>query len=81
MQSARRSHRFQEALTVYSTSQLKDGMRNEVKEAAKKEAVKAGALESSIEIVELEEIPLAYLPSNAVRFRVKAVGKLAAVSL
>ena len=28
------------------------------------------------EIVDLEEIPLAYLPSNAVRFRVKAVGEL-----
>ncbi len=48
----------------------------EIKEAAVAEAVKAGAEESSVEIVELEEIPLAYLPSNAVRFRVKAVGSL-----
>jgi N-methylhydantoinase A/oxoprolinase/acetone carboxylase beta subunit len=48
----------------------------EVKEAAVKEAVKAGAESGSVEIVELDEIPLAYLPSNAVRFRVKAVGKL-----
>ncbi len=48
----------------------------ELKAAAKKEAVKAGADESTVEIVELEEIPLAYLPSNAVRFRVKAVGEL-----
>jgi hypothetical protein len=39
--------------------------------------VRAGAAEDSLEIVDLEEIPLAYLPSNAVRFRVKAVGKLA----
>jgi N-methylhydantoinase A/oxoprolinase/acetone carboxylase beta subunit len=50
---------------------------DEVKEAAIKEAMKAGADAGSIEIVELEEIPLAYLPSNAVRFRVKAVGNLA----
>jgi len=56
----------------------RDAVVDEVKEAAKKEAVKAGARESSVEIVELEEIPLAYLPSNAVRFRVKAVGRLAA---
>ncbi len=49
----------------------------QVKEEARREAVKAGAEEQSVEIVELEEIPLAYLPSNAVRFRVKAVGRLA----
>lgn len=48
----------------------------EVKEAARQEALKAGAESGTIEIVELEEIPLAYLPSNAVRFKVKAVGKL-----
>jgi hypothetical protein len=48
----------------------------EVKEAAVKEAIRAGALAESVEIVELEEIPLAYMPSNAVRFRVKAVGDL-----
>jgi N-methylhydantoinase A/oxoprolinase/acetone carboxylase beta subunit len=49
----------------------------QVREEARREAVKAGAEEKSVEIVELEEIPLAYLPSNAVRFRVKAVGRLA----
>ena len=54
----------------------REAVIEEVKEAAKAEAVKAGAEESSLEIVELEEIPLAYLPSNAVRFRVKAVGEL-----
>ena len=49
----------------------------EIKEAAVNEAIKAGAREETVEIVDLEEIPLAYLPSNAVRFRVKAVGELA----
>ncbi len=48
----------------------------EVKEAAREEAIKAGAEESTVEIVDIEEIPLAYLPSNAVRFKVKAVGDL-----
>jgi N-methylhydantoinase A/oxoprolinase/acetone carboxylase beta subunit len=54
----------------------RDAVLEEVKEAAKTEAVKAGADEKTVEVVELEEIPLAYLPSNAVRFRVKAVGNL-----
>ena len=48
----------------------------EVKEAARQEALRAGADADSLEIVDLEEIPLAYLPSNAVRFKVKAVGNL-----
>jgi N-methylhydantoinase A/oxoprolinase/acetone carboxylase beta subunit len=48
----------------------------EVKEQARQEALRAGAQADSVEIVELDEIPLAYLPSNAVRFRVKAVGRL-----
>lgn len=55
----------------------RDAVVAEVKEAAVQEAVRAGAAEGTVEIVELEEIPLAYLPSNAVRFRVKAVGDLA----
>ncbi len=54
----------------------RDAVIEEIKDSAKEEAIKAGASEESIEIVELEEIPLAYLPSNAVRFRVKAVGEL-----
>ena len=40
-------------------------------------AVEAGAVADSVEIVEVEEVPLAYLPSNATRIRVKAVGDLA----
>jgi len=54
----------------------RDAVIEEVKEAARAEALKAGADEGTLEIVEIDEIPLAYLPSNAVRFRVKAVGKL-----
>jgi N-methylhydantoinase A/oxoprolinase/acetone carboxylase beta subunit len=55
----------------------REAVVTEVREEARREAVRAGAAEESVEIVELEEIPLAYLPSNAVRFRVKAVGRLA----
>ena len=55
----------------------REAVIKEVKAAAVAEALKAGAEEGTVEIVDLEEIPLAYLPSNAVRFRVKAVGELA----
>jgi N-methylhydantoinase A/oxoprolinase/acetone carboxylase beta subunit len=54
----------------------RDAVIEEVKETAVREAVKAGADRATVEIVELDEIPLAYLPSNAVRFRAKAVGDL-----
>lgn len=43
---------------------------------AMEKAVNAGADPDTVEIVEVEEIPLAYLPGNAIRIRVKAVGNL-----
>ena len=56
------------------------GMRTSVLDSAKQEAVDraiaAGALPESVQIVEVEEVPLAYLPGNATRIRVKAVGDL-----
>lgn len=57
-------------------SKGREAVVEEVKEAAKQEAIRAGADEETVEIVELEDIPLAYLPSNAVRFKAKAVGHL-----
>ena len=43
---------------------------------ARQKAVEAGAVPASIEIVELEELPLTYMPGGAVRLRAKAVGDL-----
>ncbi|MCS7050548.1 MAG: hydantoinase/oxoprolinase family protein [Thermomicrobium sp.] len=43
---------------------------------ARRAAVEAGADPATVTIVEVEDIPIAYLPSNAVRLRVKAVGDL-----
>ena len=43
-------------------------------------AVTAGADPATVEVVEVEEVPLTYLPSNATRVRVKAVGNLALAS-
>jgi N-methylhydantoinase A/oxoprolinase/acetone carboxylase beta subunit len=49
---------------------------DEAKSDAVDRAVAAGADRSSIQIVEVEDVPLAYLPGNATRIRVKAVGDL-----
>ena len=46
------------------------------KDLARQEAVKAGADPDTIEIIDVEDVPLAYLPGNATRVRVKAVGSL-----
>ena len=43
---------------------------------AKDEAVKAGADPNAVEVVEIEEVPLAYLTDPVVRIRVKAAGPL-----
>jgi len=54
--------------------------REEVLAAAKCEAagkaIAAGARPDSVQIVEVDEVPIAYLPGNAVRVRIKAVGDL-----
>ena len=63
---------------IYS---LDDMGREEALESARSEAtdraVVAGADVATVEVVDIEEVPLPYLPSNAVRIRVKAVGDLA----
>ncbi len=60
---------------------LADMTREEALKQAKQEAtdraVSAGAKADTVEIVDVEEVPLAYLPGNATRIMVKAVGDLA----
>ena len=57
------------------------GRRGSVLDRARQEAVDrtvaAGARPGSVRIVKIEEVPLAYLPGNATRVRVKAIGDLA----
>jgi N-methylhydantoinase A/oxoprolinase/acetone carboxylase beta subunit len=55
----------------------RDAMLEEAREEARERAVASGADPSTVRIVELEEIPLAYLTTPAVRVRVKAAGTLA----
>ena len=40
-------------------------------------AVQAGAIESTVEIIEVEDVPLAYYPGHTSRVKVKAAGDLA----
>jgi N-methylhydantoinase A/oxoprolinase/acetone carboxylase beta subunit len=47
--------------------------------AARNEAISAGADAGAVEIVELEEVPMAYLTEPVVRIRAKAAGPLGAV--
>ena len=53
---------------------------DEARALAIERAVAAGADPGTIQILEVEEIPLAYLPSDAVRIKVKAAGALQSVA-
>ena len=62
---------------VYALAEIgRDAALADAKAQAVEAAVNAGASRDSIEIVDVEDVPLAYLPGNATRVRVKAVGEL-----
>ena len=62
---------------VYALAELgREKSLEDAKNRAIEAAVAAGASRESIEIVDVEDVPLAYLPGNATRIRVKAVGEL-----
>jgi N-methylhydantoinase A/oxoprolinase/acetone carboxylase beta subunit len=48
----------------------------EAKTEAVEKAVAAGAERNAVQVVDVEDVPIAYLPGNATRIRVKAVGDL-----
>jgi len=63
---------------VFALAEMgRDEALRQARQEATDKAVAAGAEEETITIVDVEEVPLAYLPSNAVKIRVKAVGDLA----
>jgi N-methylhydantoinase A/oxoprolinase/acetone carboxylase beta subunit len=55
----------------------RDKALEQAKEEAAQRVLKEGGIPGTVEIVDVEEVPLAYLPGNATRIRVKAVGDLA----
>lgn len=65
---------------VFSLDELgRDKTIEMAKQTAVDEAVKAGANKESCQIVDIEDVPLAYLPGNATRIRAKAAGDLSMV--
>jgi N-methylhydantoinase A/oxoprolinase/acetone carboxylase beta subunit len=57
-------------------SVTREQVLDQAKAEAVDKAVAAGARPQDVRIVEVDEVPIAYLPGNAVRVRVKAVGDL-----
>jgi hypothetical protein len=49
----------------------------EARRRAEDKAVAAGADAATLELVEVEDLPIAYLPGNALRTRVRVVGEIA----
>lgn len=68
------SGEFEQVYTFAKTS--RDVALEQASSQAKQRAIAAGADPSTVEILDIEDIPLAYLPGNATRIRVKAVGDL-----
>lgn len=58
-------------------TQGRDAVISAAKADASRAAVRSGADPHSVRIVDIEEVPIGYLPGAAVRLRVKAVGALA----
>jgi N-methylhydantoinase A/oxoprolinase/acetone carboxylase beta subunit len=62
---------------VFSLDQLtRAAALDQAKGEATEKAVAAGATSASVRIVDVEDVPLPYLPGNATRIKVKAVGEL-----
>jgi N-methylhydantoinase A/oxoprolinase/acetone carboxylase beta subunit len=62
---------------VYSLeSRSRTDAIDDAKAEATAKAVAAGADSNTVQIVDVEDVPLTYLPGNATRIRVKAVGDL-----
>ncbi|QTB28664.1 hydantoinase/oxoprolinase N-terminal domain-containing protein [Lysinibacillus sphaericus] len=64
-----------EQIYIYSKEPREESLEDAQNKAVKL-AVLAGALAETIELVEVEETPLAYHPENATRLKVKVVGKM-----
>jgi N-methylhydantoinase A/oxoprolinase/acetone carboxylase beta subunit len=54
----------------------RDQVLEQVKQEAVDRAVAAGAIRASVQVVDVEDVPLTYLPGNTTRVRVKVVGDL-----
>ncbi|WP_262694105.1 hydantoinase/oxoprolinase family protein [Kordiimonas aquimaris] len=62
---------------VYSYDDIgRDAAIEQATNDAKEAAVKAGAIVDTIQVVDVEEVPVAYIPGGSVKLRVKVAGEL-----
>ena len=61
---------------VAITNQNREAELGDARDEACRKAVEAGADPETVEIIEVEQVPISYLPGNPTRLRVKAVGNL-----
>lgn len=66
---------FDQVVPMDNTTREK--ARENAENEARRKAVEAGADEKTLEVIDVMEVPLAYLPGNAVRYFLKVVGDLA----
>ncbi|CDO03595.1 Acetophenone carboxylase gamma subunit [Oceanobacillus picturae] len=63
---------------IYSINkENREEILKQARELAISETIKAGADSKKVEIVDMESVPLAYLPGDATRVKIKAAGDLA----
>ncbi|WP_417320923.1 hydantoinase/oxoprolinase N-terminal domain-containing protein [Emcibacter sp.] len=62
---------------VYSYDQVgRDAAMDEAKREATEMALAAGAAPDTVQVVDIDEVPIAYMPGGSVRLRVKVAGEL-----
>jgi len=66
---------FDQVIPMDNTTREK--AREYAENEARRRAVEAGADEQTLEVIDVMEVPLAYLPGNAVRYYLRVVGDLA----
>ncbi len=77
-----RIHTFIATSDIHLQHKLRMGREDVLSAAtdiARSNAVAAGARADSLKVVEMEDLPLAYLPGNSVRARVRVVGEVQAL--
>jgi N-methylhydantoinase A/oxoprolinase/acetone carboxylase beta subunit len=66
---------------VFSLEKLsREECLKQAEEEATAKALAAGAVASTIQVIEREDVPLAYLPGNATRIHVKVVGDMGGIN-
>ena len=55
----------------------RDAAITEARRIAEQRAISGGADAGTLQVVEVEDLPLAYLPGNSLRVRVRVVGDIA----